>query len=404
MPEITLSPDQEKVREAIVAFADSSDHLLTVGGYAGTGKTTVVAESIRALGQNRPPLAFCAFSGKAASVMQAKLTAAGVLRPSDYCGTIHGLIYNLLNSKLKTQMKQTMESEVLAARTPVTERMEMDLQFTQKGNKFKNGFVVLDEASMVSEDIFADMTATGARILAVGDHGQLPPVRATNYLMQNPMVRLEKIHRQAEGDPIIAMSRLAREDGKIPIGVYGDGVEKVRRTGDCEYADRVTRDWMMLCGRNATRVWWNEALRKRFGFTEHDVMAGERVICLKNNKELQIFNGMLGEVRGIQQSGAHWYNISVEMELGPIFNGQVLKHQFGSQSTLYSYPPAGINEYQIGDIFDWGWAITTHKSQGSEWDNVCVIEERFMSSNEDWCRWIYTAVTRARKQLLVVGS
>lgn len=404
MPEIILSPDQEKVRDAIVEFARGTEPLLTVGGYAGTGKTTVLAEAIKALGPDRAPIDFCAFSGKAASVMQAKLITAGVLRPSDYCGTIHGRIYNLVGSKLKTNIEKTMESNVDAVRTPIKERLEQTLSFTQNGGKSAGRFMVIDEGSMVSDEIFADVKKTGMRILLIGDHGQLPPVKSNNHLMKSPMVRLEKIHRQAEGDPIIRLSMLAREEGRIPIGNYGDGVDKVRRTGDCSYADRVTRDWMMLCGRNSTRVWWNETLRKRFGFADHDVMVGERVICLKNNKELQIFNGMLGEVRGIQQSGAHWYNIAVDMELGPVFNGQVLKHQFGSQSTLYSYPPAGIDEYQVGDLFDWGWCVTTHKSQGSEWDSVCVIEERFMPSNEDWCRWIYTAVTRARKRLLVVGS
>ena len=399
-----LSPDQEKVRDAIVAFARSNDPLLTVGGYAGCGKTTVTAESVKALGPERPPIAFCAFSGKAASVLKSKLLAAGVLRESDYCGTIHSLIYNLSRSKLKTQMKQTMATETHAERTPVAERLEMDLEFVNKDTSGRYAFIVLDEASMVSEDIFSDMSATGARILAVGDHGQLPPVRATNYLMANPMVRLERIHRQAEGDPIIQVSRLAREDGRIPVGVYGEGVEKVRRTGDTAYADHVERDWMMLCGRNATRVWWNEALRKRYGFSGHDVMPGERVICLKNNRDIEIFNGMLGVVRAIEPAGAHWYEVSVEMELGPVFRGHVLKHQFGSQSTLYSYPPAALGEFDVGDLFDWGWCVTTHKSQGSEWDSVCVIEERFMPSNEDWCRWLYTAVTRSRKRLLVVGS
>lgn len=401
---IELSPDQVKVKDAIVDFARNGADLLTVGGYAGTGKSTVVAEAIREMGADRPPIAFCALSGKAASVIQSKLVAAGVLREDDYCGTIHGLIYQLFDSKLKSQMQLARTEDGDDTRKPITAKMEMELQFSQKGLEKKYGLIVVDEASMMSEEILIDMQNTGLKILAVGDHGQLPPVKATNYLMKDPMVRLEKIHRQAENDPIVMVSRMAREDGKIPIGRYGDLVEKVRKTGDGSYMDPVGRDWMVLCGRNATRVYWNNQLRHKFGFKDHDVMIGERVICLKNNKELKIFNGMLGKVSTIFPSGQHWYNLSAEMETGPVFYGEVLKHQFGSQSTCFSYPPAGLGEMQVGDLFDWGWCITVHKSQGSEWDQVCVIEERFTPSDEDWRRWLYTAVTRAKKRLLVVGS
>lgn len=403
MAQIELSQDQEKIREAIVEFAKSDKELLTIGGFAGTGKTTVVSESIRSLGPDRPEMAFCAFSGKAASVLRGKLLNAGVLRETDYCGTIHGLIYALTRSKLKGEISK-VQIEEEGKRTPIKEKMEMDLAFQKSGLLKKGTLVVMDEASMTGEDIFMDLMETGARVIAVGDHGQLPPVKASNYLMKDPMIKLEKIHRQAEGDPIIRVSRMAREDGKIPVGEYGDLVRKVRRTGDMGWSSPIQKDWMMLCGRNTTRVFWNNELRRRFGFTEHDVMVGERVICLKNNRDFDIFNGMLGKVTAVSPDGSHWYKMAVQMDGGVQFAGSCLKHQFGSQSTCYSYPPGALDEFAVGNLFDWGWCVTVHKSQGSEWDSVCVIEERFMPSNEDWCRWLYTAVTRAKKELLVVGS
>jgi len=417
--EVILSPDQKKASEAIIEFIKNpstsnrgGSYVFTMGGFAGCGKTFTIAATIKKLKRDGIsfPIAYCAFAGKAASVLKTKLDAHALLSDQDYCGTIHGLIYTPYSKEDKVNGKSAdrKEDDLEAPRRPVLERSKMDVGFTKKDtfelSQYK--LIVIDEASMVNERIYQDLTEFNIPILAVGDHGQLPPVGGDFNLMENPMIRLEHIHRQAEGDPIINLSMMARESGRIPIGKYGEFVEKIQARGDHAYADRITRDTVILCGTNATRVWWNDYLRGRWGFKSIDPEIGERVICLKNNKNSEIYNGMMGTILSIQSEGKHWYWLRVQMDAGNVYLGRALKHQFGSVSNLYQFTENGrqMMGREIGDLFDWAYCITTHKSQGSEWNDVVVMEERMGGDNDQWKRWLYTATTRSKKRLLIVGS
>ena len=101
--------------------------------------------------------------------------------------------------------------------------------------------------------MFEDLKSFGVPILAVGDHGQLPPVRGTFNLMEKPDIRLTKIHRQAENDPIVRLSILAREEGQIPFGQHGDACLK---TGDESIVNNISdpKEWCMITGTNRKRV------------------------------------------------------------------------------------------------------------------------------------------------------
>lgn len=388
--------------------------LLTVGGYGGTGKSTVCAEAVRAA-QVDGPIAFCAPSQKAADVMLGKLLAAGAFRVGvDHCGTVHSVVYDLLGSRQKWSKKaQESLDELRVAneasqadsveRRPIQGRVDQDLEFTGKAQKGRFAAIVCDEASMMNEDMFNELSGFGVPVVAFGDHGQLPPVKSEFNLMQSPMIRLERIHRQAEASPIIQVARMAREDGRIPVGEYGPGVRKVRAGSDLSWSSGLTKDWVMLCGRNQTRAFWNSRLRAMYGFKSNHVEPGESVICLRNNRQARISNGLIGVVKSVIQQ-SHWYSLTVDIGRGELYRGDCLMHQFGSQATLYSYPPADLTESEVGDLWDWAWTITTHKAQGSEFDSVCVMEERMGGSDDMWKRFLYTAVTRAKKELLVVGS
>lgn len=407
--DITLSADQQKAADAIIEVLArkangtllGDEMLLTMGGFAGTGKTTTLSAAVGMV-KNRPKIAFCAFSGKAASVLKAKLERATALATGDYIGTIHGLIYKPRgNGGGGVLTESDINDEAPVERKPIThvgdQRMAFDLL-----DDIDQSVIVVDEASMLNEEIFEDLKSFGRPIIAIGDHGQLPPVIGSFNLMESPMIRLEKIHRQAEGDPIIHVSRLARETGRIPIGVYGDGVEKIQKTGSLVFADMIGPSTMTLCGMNVTRVWWNNFLRNRQGFLSNDPEIGERIICLKNNRESEIYNGMTGCVVSVQSKGKHWYKIEARMDAGNIYEGWCYKHQFGSVKTAFNVP--GMPPWQVGDLFDWSYCMTVHKSQGSEADDVVLLEERISRTDEDWRRWLYTGITRAKKRLLIVGS
>ncbi|MBI4248270.1 MAG: AAA family ATPase [Elusimicrobia bacterium] len=374
---LSLTGDQERAREAIFAWRrQHPKQVLTLGGYAGTGKTTVIAETIKSLAE-RPHIAFCCYTGKASDVLREKLLQAGALNAGDYCGTIHGLIYE----KVGEDANASGRAEIL----------------WRKKETIKTDFLVVDEASMVSRDIWDDLCSYGVPILAVGDHGQLPPVGDKYNLMERPDVRLETIHRQAQASPIVKLSLLARQEGRIPPGEYGPSAVK---TNDRQAPWRIKSlgKAMFLCGRNKTRVDLNAQIRERLKIQSSEPIARDRVICLRNARRFKVFNGMLGALKSVQVLGERHYRAQIEMDSDILFKGRICRAQFGEERTL---------EYEEGQgcLFDWGYALTVHKAQGSEARQVVLFEERFFQmSDDDWRRWLYTGVTRASEDLIIIGD
>ena len=384
---IEMSADQRQAHDAVVEWVKAGKtKLLTLGGYAGVGKTTIIGEIMRTLRAQKPkdkrrPFAvgFCAFTGKASLVLRTKLEAAGVLG-QDFFGTIHSMIYEPV----------TQGGLVIGWRKRDKADVALDL-------------IILDEASMIDEVLFKDLQSYVIPILAVGDHGQLPPVKGTLNLMENPQIKLEKIHRQAEGNPIIKLATLVRETGKIPVGKYGEFVNKVR---DRAIIERILNpsEMLILCGTNRTRVSVNALIRQRLGFTSPEPEDGEKVICLRNNRDANIYNGMQGVIRSIQPDGDHWYKAEIDMDgTGVRFKDRICKHQFGEPKTIQEVP--NLHPKAIGDRFDFGYCITVHKAQGSEHGRVVVIDEcDWMESDDMKRRWRYTAITRSSERLLVIGD
>ncbi len=389
----SLSPDQAAALRHIGAwFRSRSAPYLTLGGYAGTGKTTLIASLRQKLRELDPELrvAFCAYTGKATRVLQERLREQRVPRKKDSVSTIHALIYEAAESM---------------GGTPV---------WTRKAT-LERDFIIVDEASMIDEAIWRDLLSFGIPILAVGDHGQLPPVGSSFSLMKQPHVALEHIYRQAENSPIIELATLARTTGVLPVREYGAGVRKLDRaqpeTGLMvqELLESWRPDLLVLCGYNQTRVRLNAAIR---GFRDAESPApqsGDRVVCLRNNRIKKIYNGMIGRlVRCTPASVTDdpdglWYEVEIELEGEDYpYAGYVARAQFGALETLREVPLAP--DGQRGDLWDFGYALTVHKAQGSQAERVLLFEERFArSSEEDWRRWLYTAVTRAQTELTVVG-
>ncbi|HVC09780.1 MAG TPA: AAA family ATPase [Elusimicrobiota bacterium] len=379
-----LTGDQKKAQDRILAWLKARDAAaLTLGGYAGTGKTTVIARTLKIFARTKFRTAFCCFTGKASEVLGKKLAAEEALFAQDYCGTIHGLIYSPV-----TEPDEEGEEAVLRwERKP---SLDYDL-------------IVVDEASMVSEDLWSDLRAYNIPILAVGDHGQLPPIHGRESIMTAPDILLENIHRQAEDNPIIKLSVLARETGRIPPGRYGDGVLK---TDDPESVWHFSSPGrvMFLCGYNNTRVALNRAVREKLGEHAKGPRPGERVICLRNAREKKIHNGGLGTLLDIKERGEHHYDAEILMDSQVKFKGALCRAQFGARYPLDRDNPA-YRAQKNGYLFDWGYALTVHKAQGSEAERVVLIEERLPSmTDEDWRRWLYTGVTRAVSQLVIIGA
>jgi ATP-dependent exoDNAse (exonuclease V) alpha subunit len=392
MSRYTLSTDQAEALKVIGTWyrAESAPYL-TLGGYAGTGKTTLIAYLRQALREHddTAKVGFCAYTGKATRVLAEKLKALKALRRGDSVSTIHALIYDV--------------EETADGLPNWTRRKQLGVDL-----------IVVDEASMVDEAIWRDLLSFDVPVLAVGDHGQLPPVGSSFNLMAEPQVRLERVFRQSEGSPIIEVAALARTTGVIPVAEFGPGVRKLDRSlpEAGQVVQELLENWrselLVLCGYNATRVKLNAAIRGMRDMESAEPQTGDVVVCLRNNRSKHLYNGMLGRIAHIKAArgaeGAAWYEAEIELEGEDYrYSGYILREQFGAQTTAGDVPLAP--DGQRGDLWDFGYALTVHKAQGSQAPGVLVFEERFgRSSDEEWRRWLYTAVTRAETELTVIGS
>jgi ATP-dependent exoDNAse (exonuclease V) alpha subunit len=333
-------------------------------GYAGVGKTTLarhVAEG--AHGET----AFAAFTGKAAMVMRANGCAGAT--------TIHALIYR------------------------ASEGAEGAPTFTlnEDGPASRVGLIVIDECSMVDAELARDLLSFGKPILVLGDPFQLPPVKGGGYFTEAaPDVMLTAIHRQAADNPIIRLSQIVRSGGELPDGVYGE--TRVVRRGAIDAAEVLAAD-QVLVGVNRTRRAYNQRMRDLNGFAEPLPVAGDRLVCLRNDRTKGLINGGLWRVEalgGMQKDFVRMTVRSADEGSAKAVKVAVLKHFFEGTEGELAYPLR-----RESDEFDYGYALTVHKAQGSQWDDVMLFDESF-AFREHRARWLYTGLTRAAKRLTVV--
>jgi exodeoxyribonuclease-5 len=221
------------------------------------------------------------------------------------------------------------------------------------------------------------------------------------------MVLQQVIHRQAAENPIIGLSIQAREHGFVRQGRYSDTVIKYSMTENesqeamNELLSNFTNDTLVLCGYNHTRKKLNHYIRSSLGFDTFYPAAGDRVICLRNNHKKNIFNGMLGTIVSIEKKTEDWYDATIQMDEDPDFyRGLISVSQFESNSALNFTDKRSL--IMQGDLFDFGYALTVHKAQGSQAKKVVLFEERMSKmSDEDWRRWLYTGITRAEEELYI---
>lgn len=384
-----LSSDQQTALAGLLAWYKDPglSRFITLGGYAGTGKTTLISlfknELITA--QKGIKIAFCSYTGRAAQNLRNKLMEAGALRAKDSVSTIHGLIY--------------------------TPREDSAGQITgwDRRDELERDLIIVDEASMVDAHIWADLLSYNIPVIAVGDHGQLPPIAGKFNLMEAPEILLTQIHRQARGNPIIRVSELARKTGLVPPGKYGPGVVKYlkedpdaqERTG--ELLEAYSAETLILCGYNSTRTRINQHIRGSLGFETPAPAAGDRVICLRNNHKKAVCNGMLGTVVRLEPERKDWYEAEIRMDdREKPYEGLIYAPQFGAKSAVNFTKDRRLAA--LGDLFDFGYALTVHKAQGGQAKRVIMFEERFAQMDDEmWRRWLYTGITRAEEELYLFG-
>lgn len=356
--DFTLSTDQEDAMRDIRGWLTRHDHgmtsqqCLTVGGYAGTGKTTIISRLIREF----EGVAVSALAGKAAQVLRSKGVPAT---------TIHYLIY--------TPEEQADGSVVFIKRNNLDGSIKL---------------LIVDEASMINHEILGDLMSFNLPILFVGDHGQLEPIGDNPNLMANPQIRLEKIHRQAANNPLLRCAHNFREGCPVLYSEYDSGQLSVRRRS--EFWTSIDAKHQIICGYNVTRHKVNRMVREQLGYNGV-VVPGERIIVLKNNAQFGVFNGQQMTVIDILRKSPRSFRLSVEDDDGHTIELTVMTDQFGRDLIKDHRDRSTI-------LADYAYAITCHKSQGSEYDSVLVLDE--LASTWNPKRWRYTAATRAKNQLI----
>jgi exodeoxyribonuclease-5 len=391
---VALSDDQARVFERAVDWeCRRRSSLLTIGGLAGSGKSTVVAELARVWEYSF--VAFCAYTGKAANVLRQKIRAAGAESPWHTVGTIHSLIY------------EPVEDPETGVVVEWVRRQELGVEL-----------IVVDEASMVSTEVLRDLQSFGVSVLAVGDHGQLPPVGGEGVLVRDPDLKLEKIHRQAEGSAIIRLAHAVRVSGDLPHDLRdGGGVrvvsvpEALRLLADLYARDE---DVGVVTYTNRSRQRFNAMAREvKYGARAHAsaLLEGDQVVCLRNTERV-LFNGMRGVVEGVPRDATFWWRGRFYFPDDALeVDGCALKSQFGRERTYGSWEEVegdnpGLRVRAWGDVgllFDYGYAVTCHKAQSASYRHTFVLYEKLSRcTTDEWCRWIYTACTRASEQLYIV--
>lgn len=355
--EIKLTDEQQAAIETLCRL---DRDVQTFGGLAGTGKSTIIAELHRRL----PDFAVCAYTGKAANVLRRK----GL---SDAC-TIHSLIY-----RPETDADGNVVEPVTFVLRP--------------SHSLFVGGVIVDEASMVSAEIYRDLKSLDLPLIFVGDHGQLEPVGAGDFnLMREPQLKLETIHRNA--------GEIARFAGHLRGGgdakewytkrtydeVYNDGGVSVITGQQLADNDHLTSADQIVCAYNNIRIQINNAVREHLGLPAGEPVVGDRIICLQNDREHGLFNGMQGRLTEVEK-----YRLSFEDEDGRAFRKiRYNQSAFGARSTAREFGMVP---------FDWAYCVTCHKMQGSEADNVLVLEQKCGLWSH--ARWAYTAASRAKRKL-----
>lgn len=403
-----FSPLQREALDKVHRWLErGSEQVFHLFGFAGTGKTTLAkyfAESVRG------EVYFAAYTGKASYVLRTKGCTGAT--------TIHSLIYhtrdrsksrllqlqkqlNLLLEELGDAPNKDDHPRVIHFRAEIKKEMDQSDQpffvLNMDSPLHHAKLLIIDECSMVDNKMGEDLLSFGCKVLVLGDPAQLPPVAGSGYFTEDvtPDVMLTEIHRQAEESPIIRMATQVRNQQPLTLGDYGKGCRVIDH--NLEPEETLSFD-QILVGRNLTRFGGNLKVRRLLGHEDPYPIPGDRLVCLKNNHDLGLLNGAIFYV----------HDVNGVMD-GKIFMDVLQEHggnqtvEVGAHSQYFveqGWKPAWY-ENSEAHSFDYGYALTVHKSQGSQWDKVCLVDESFCFRKDRW-RWLYTGITRAAEELTII--
>ena len=414
---ITLTEGQERAKNLIAEwYLNTDDQVFVLSGYAGTGKTFLIDYLVKEVLKLKvgTEAVFVSPTGKA---------AANLIK----CGTLAGTVHSLIYLRDEDNFDVDEQGEII-------EREELSFIKKDKIDE-KIRLIIVDEASMINETVLYDLLSFKVKCLFCGDGAQLPPVSGTCPLLQTPHYTMTEIVRQAADNPIIQVATMARKGEPIPYGNYGDSVCVIRKEAlkGAERKRLFLKADQILCGRNITRNRINAEVREYKGIPKEELLPteGEKVICTLNDwekaidkdKKFHLVNGVIGTASAISpqeddlatmefQADFLGYGVKVPFD-SCIFTKGKYAHSYG-QRAITLVNGTVVHEYNYEVLrrlkaakdelicrFEFAYAVTCHKAQGSEFDFVIVFDESW-AFGEEKNRWLYTAITRAKEKLLIV--
>lgn len=434
MSEKTLTPSQQVALNKCIAWhnAGCKKQVFRLYGAAGTGKSFIVGEIIKRLGLDPATIAFATPTGKAATVLMQRFDYPNI-------STLCHLIY----------VPYTKDKLVLTEKNEI-ETIESTTNFSLKPS-IEYDLIVLDEVSMVDKDQMKDLLSFGIPVIAIGDPYQLPPINDKPLNPNDCDALLTEIVRQAADNPIIQIATNIRHGILPQPGNYDNKViviEKAKLSPEMQMQMMLAAD-QVICGLNKTRRMLNRKMRQRLGFTSKLPQMNDKMICKSNEPAIMITsninlcNGMIGKcLANCEDVGDKLTkikfsaNIAKEMKHNLLADaGAFYDDDFAYDAHWLAYKLRNgrfavhkkvIDEMKKYDLklyrqlcqennknkaislgkalitrFDFAYAISCHASQGSEFDDVVVIDESY-AFRSNAMRWLYTAVTRAKQRLILI--
>lgn len=376
---VVLSAQQERAVAQFLAFEGPE---FVLAGLAGTGKTTVLRTITERLDDAGRRWIAIAPTAKACRVLAMKGVPAR---------TAHSVLYTYAgvdespNATLLWDNKEETEADDIV--------------------------VIVDETSMIDARLAAQIRSRARKILWVGDHGQLPPIGDDPEILSRPNVVLETIHRQAAESPILRLAYRVRGGEALVSAARAEGIDVISFGSAASLAQAALdrRVDVTLVAKNDLRNRFNAAYRVGLFSLDANpprLTKGERVVGLRNTHEANVWNG-----EGYSVVAKHAIDETdrardcVRLDLIP--DGLDESERLIGVPCWWRAIGAGISKLQreVSElprgvaVVDYGYALTTHKAQGSEFGSVVVVDDELPST--DMRRWRYTAVTRAARSLAI---
>lgn len=383
---------EEGLRIAIDRYNHNEPYTV-IAGYAGTGKSTLINFIIAALEVNpEDEVAYITFTGKASEVLREKGCPNAM--------TAHKLLYyskQMPNGKFFYRPRPSLEKDYKV--------------------------IVVDEVSMLPKDMWDLLLTHGIYVIACGDPFQIPPIdkNQDNGILNNPHIFLDEVMRQAKESDIICLSMDIREGKKInPF--KGNDTQVFNKKDLCDgmyfWADQI------LVSTNKSRHDINSYIRDDLG-RGFEPEINDKVICLRNcwdtlsEKQCDpLINGSIGTISAMHMESID-YIIMGQKVTTPVLVTDLITSNDEYKNLHIDYTALTTGEKffnprqeyiirknkqnpELPIEFNFGYAITGHRAQGSQWNKVLVLEESFPFDRIEHARWLYTTVTRAAEKLTLI--